>query len=128
MTHRRKGELEASCAACDKVINLAKRKIDADAKDFIALSRLASNYSRMGEEASALEAIEKVIKGAPNDGLALYNCACTYAQLGKKNEAFQLLQKAIGIGYKNITEWIENDPDLESVRDDPQFKKILTSG
>jgi len=128
MTHRRKGELEASHAASDKLINLAKRKLEVDAKDTISLSRLAANYARRGETASALEAIEKVLELAPNDGLVLYNCACTYAHLGKKNEAFGLLQKAIGIGYKNIIEWVENDPDLEAYREDPQFKEILMSG
>jgi non-specific serine/threonine protein kinase len=125
MTYRRMGDLKSSLIAGNKVIDLAKRKLEADAKDTLALSRLASNYARMGEKASALAAIEQVLELAPNDGLALYNCACTYAQLGKKDEAFRLLQKAIGIGYKNIIEWIETDPDLESVRGDPQFKKIL---
>lgn len=51
--------------------------------------------------------------------------ACTYAQIGKKKDAFELLQKAIEIGYKNIIEWIENDPDFAAYRYDPQFKEIL---
>ena len=37
----------------------------------------------------------------------------------------EFLKKAIRIGYKNIIEWVANDPDFEAYRDDPQFKEIL---
>ncbi|NIT57636.1 MAG: tetratricopeptide repeat protein, partial [Aliifodinibius sp.] len=88
------------------------RKLEADAKDAVALSRAAAVYAQMGNESSALDALNKVLEIAPNDGLALYNCACTYAQLSRKKEAIKFLQKALGNGYKNIVEWIENDPDF----------------
>ncbi len=57
--------------------------------------------------------------------ISVYNCACTYAQFGRKKEAMEYLQKAIGNEFKNIIEWIENDPDFKAFRDDPQFREIL---
>jgi hypothetical protein len=35
------------------------------------------------------------------------------------------LKKAIKIGFRNIINWVENDPDFEVFRDDPHFKDIL---
>ncbi len=119
------GNLKSSEAASKKKLELINKKIEANTKDGIALSRAATGYARLGDETSALDALKKVLEISPNDGTALYNCACTYAQLGKKEEAFEFLKKAIGIGYKNIIEWIENDPDFEAFRDDSHFKEIL---
>ncbi len=125
MTYRRKEDTKSAESTRRKVLELINRKLEADAKDAVALSRAAAVYAQMGNESSALDALNKVLEIAPNDGLALYNCACTYAQLSRKKEAIKFLQKALGNGYKNIVEWIENDPDFKAYRDDPQFKEIL---
>jgi len=128
MIYRRKGDLKSSRLALKRMLELITKKIEANPKDGLALSRAAAGYAVLGDKDAALEALELVLKFAPNDGLALYNCACTYAQLGNKQKAFEFLRKAISIGYKNFVEWIENDPDFESLRDDPQFKEILSKG
>ncbi|MEJ2616094.1 MAG: tetratricopeptide repeat protein [Ignavibacteriaceae bacterium] len=126
MIYRRMGDLNASQAAAKKIIETANKKIEGNARDGVALSRIAASYARSGNKPNALETLKKVLDIAPNDGLALYNCACTYAQLGKKTEAYDHLKKAINVGYKNIVEWIENDPDFKPFQDDPEFKKILS--
>ena len=128
MAYRRKGDVKSSRFALKKMLELITKKIEANSKDGLALSRAAACYAILGDKDAALDALELVLKFAPNDGLALYNCACTYAQLGNKQKAFEFLRKAIGIGYKNFVEWIENDPDFEELRDDPQFKEILAKG
>ena len=128
LTYRRKGDVKLALAAGKKLLEIVEGKLNINAKDAIALSRAAVYKARFGDKISASNDIKRVLEIAPNDGLALYNCACTHAQLGNKDEAFELLRKAIGIGYKNIIEWIENDPDFETYRDDPKFIEILTSG
>jgi len=125
MTYRRMGDTESSQTACRKTLELINKKIEAHTTDGIALSRAAVMYAILGDETSAIDALRRALEVSPNDGLALYNCACTYAQLGKKEEAFELLQKTMMIGYKNIIEWIENDPDFDAFWDDPHFKEIL---
>lgn len=126
LTSKRKGDIKSARFYGDKMLKQIERKLNVNVKDAIALSRSASYKAFLEDKISASSAIKKVLEIAPNDGLALYNCACTYAVLGNKEEAFELLQKAIRIGYKNIIEWIENDPDFEAFRDDPHFKDILT--
>ncbi len=125
MTYRRKGDLKSSRSALKKKLELVTKKIEANSEDGIALSRAATSYASLGDKNATLDALKRVQKIAPNDGLALYNCACTYAKLGFKQEAFEFLRKAIGIGFINLIEWIENDPDFEALRDDPEFNEIL---
>ncbi|MFV1977594.1 MAG: tetratricopeptide repeat protein [Candidatus Scalindua sp.] len=118
-----------------KMLGLIERKLSVNANDAIALSRAATYKAHLGDKISASNAIKRVLEIAPNDGLALYNCVCTYAQLGKKEEAIELLQKAIiiaskptehsAIGYKNIIQWIENDPDLDNIRNEPEFIELI---
>ena len=123
---RRMGKLKAAKEAANKVIELGKRKLEANPKDVAALSRLAVTYATIGENKRALEAVRKVIEIDPNDGVGLYNCAGAYACLGMKEEALKYLEKASEAGWWKLSEWIQNDPSLESIRDDPEFQDILS--
>lgn len=51
---------------------------------------------------------------------ALYNWACALALQGKKQEALDRLEIAIGEGFNRV-ETITEDPDLESIREEPAF-------
>ncbi|MFN2127700.1 MAG: TPR end-of-group domain-containing protein, partial [Anaerolineales bacterium] len=126
MIYHRKNKIQDENSSHQKAIDLIRKKMEVNPDDVIALSRAAVSHAILGNTEEALNLLNKVMEIAPNDGLALYNCACTYAQLDKKEEAFALLQKAIGKGYNNIIEWVENDPDFEKYRDDPHFKSILS--
>ena len=50
----------------------------------------------------------------------LYNAACLYSRLGEKRRAVDTLREAVGAGVRNF-EWMKHDPDLNSLRDDPEF-------
>jgi hypothetical protein len=53
-----------------------------------------------------------------------YNYACILASTGKKDEAIGTLKRAIINGYRNWI-WIKEDPDLDSIRSETEFKKII---
>ncbi len=125
LIYRRKGDVKSAQVAGKKMLELVDKKLSINAKDAIALSRAAGYKAQLGDKISAINAINKVLEIAPNDGLVLYNCACTYAHLNQKEDAFILLRKAIKIGFRNIIAWVENDPDFEVFREDPHFKDIL---
>lgn len=55
----------------------------------------------------------------------LYNCACRYAQLGEKQKAFATLRAAIAAGVTNFR-WMVRDPDLDCLRDDPEFIELAS--
>ncbi len=54
----------------------------------------------------------------------LYNVACLNAVGGRAEEALDYLERAAqnGFGHK---EWIEHDPDLESLRSSPRYQALL---
>jgi hypothetical protein len=56
----------------------------------------------------------------------LYNLGCLYARLGETGQALSCLEKAVHFGF-GLKEWIENDPDFNSVRAEPRFQALLAS-
>jgi tetratricopeptide (TPR) repeat protein len=54
---------------------------------------------------------------------ALYYAACSHAILGRAEPAFDILEQAIRAGYRNM-EKIENDAELDPLREDPRFERI----
>ena len=60
----------------------------------------------------------------PEDDLARYNLACSLARAGQADEAIDALSRAILLGYDDLAH-MEADPDLESLRDHPDFQALL---
>ena len=56
--------------------------------------------------------------------MTLYNIACTFALLNETEQAVDCLEKTVQRGYLD-REWIENDSDLDSLRNDPRFQELL---
>ena len=125
MTHRRKGDQQASDDAARKIIEIGARKYEVNNEDVLVLSRMAIPYARFGEKEKAMAAIRRVVEIAPNDGLALYNCACTYNGLGMKSEALQSLRRSLEIGGNVVREWVKTDPYFDSLREDPDFETLI---
>lgn len=54
-----------------------------------------------------------------------YNVACTYALLGESERALDWLEKIYpGLGHVQRS-WMHNDPDFDSLRKNPRFKRML---
>jgi tetratricopeptide (TPR) repeat protein len=77
----------------------------------------------LGDSARALEFAERSLAIDPEDPMLLYNVACTYAVLGKLDDAMGCLERAVDKGFGH-REWIDHDPDLNSLRDNPRFQAI----
>ncbi|MCB9844493.1 MAG: tetratricopeptide repeat protein [Phycisphaeraceae bacterium] len=81
-----------------------------------------------GQLERALVAHEKAAEIAPTAqlrGPAVYNIGCANALLGRKDAAFAALVRAVDAGFTN-TQLIQQDSDLDSLRDDPRFEEIQT--
>ncbi|NGX17154.1 TIR domain-containing protein [Wenzhouxiangella sp. XN24] len=85
----------------------------------ITLAELDRRDQAVVEGTTALEM-------SPGDSVMLYNGACLYAQLGETRKAVDALRQAIA-GGTDIPGWTKNDPDLDPLREDPEFI-ALTSG
>jgi tetratricopeptide (TPR) repeat protein len=56
-----------------------------------------------------------------------YNYACYYSLIGQPEASMEKLQEAVRLGFTNFKQ-IETDPDLEKLRQSPEFKSgALTS-
>ena len=75
----------------------------------------------LGCNAAGLERRESQV---PTDAMLLYNAGCIYAMVGMREEALRSLSKAVDHGLKQI-EWYQNDNNLDSLRADPEFLKII---
>jgi Flp pilus assembly protein TadD len=84
----------------------------------------ATDLAQIGNKEEAKLQASKAIDLSPDDPLMLYNAACFYAQMGEKKEAIQSLRDAIAVGYGNY-EWLRRDTDLDSLRDEPEFKELI---
>ena len=60
----------------------------------------------------------------PKNEYALYNLACCYSLWGKTDQALAFLRKSIEAGFEDASH-MEQDTDLDPIRDDPRFKAML---
>lgn len=72
----------------------------------------------------ALALTKQAYEQAPKDSVVLYNLACFNALQGNKDAALTWLEKAVDGGC-HAPKQIATDSDLDSLRDDPRYKKAL---
>jgi TolB-like protein/tetratricopeptide (TPR) repeat protein len=123
LTYQNLGRTDDARASLAKVMEILPNYLlqnpdDARAKLFYAMSLL-----EMGRREEAIAESTAALELAPGDSLMLYNCACLYAQLGEKKRAIATLKDAIAAGVTNF-QWMVRDPDLVSLRDDPEFIEL----
>ena len=104
-------------------IKLMEDRLELNPDDARACNLLAVTHARLGETDKAVELAERSLAIDPDDAMMLYNVACTYSLLGRPDEAINSLERAVdkGFGHK---EWIDHDPDLNPIRDNPRFQTI----
>jgi len=85
----------------------------------------AGALARLGQRERAKECIDRAQCLAPDDDAILYNAGCALAILGEQDRALDSLEKAIEAGLAG-GDWVPQDPDWESLRDQPRFKELVS--
>ncbi len=85
---------------------------------------LGALYTRVGRIADGLKMDRKLVRLEPDNATAHYNLACSLALCKKRPAALQSLRKAVSLGYDDV-DWMLQDPDLEILKPDPEFKQLL---
>jgi adenylate cyclase len=98
---------------------LAQNPDDARAHLFFAL-----DLSKIGRLEEAKKEVATALELSPNDAVMLYNAACFYASNGETKRAIDSLRQALAAGFNQIV-WIKRDPDLESIRKDPEYLELI---
>lgn len=105
-------------------IDFFERLLARNGDSLEVLRLLAELVSKKGLVNRAVELDAKVVGLLPDDSLARYNLACSLARAGRPDEAIDSLSRAILLGYDDLAH-IDVDPDLDSLRDFPEFRALL---
>jgi len=108
------------------VVENGLRRVEIDPEDARAHYMAGTALYRLGERERGEGVIKHALKLEPGNVGTWYNTACMYSNEGEKDKAIAHLKKAVELGF-NHREWMEKDPDLNNIRDDPRFKEILSS-
>ena len=105
-------------------IRRAEQVLALNPHDGRALSLGAGALIDDGQTQRALEWSKRCLDLYPDDTSALVNVACVHARLEQKSEALDLLDRVLtrGCGKRD---WIVNDPDYASLRNEPRFHRLL---
>jgi hypothetical protein len=89
--------------------------------------KLAKSQSRESIAPEFLTCFEQLVDLAPEFGQGHYNVGCMHALLGNRKQAVASVTKAIALDpkYRKVA---RRDPDLASVRDDPELVRVLKGG
>jgi serine/threonine protein kinase/Flp pilus assembly protein TadD len=118
------GRQQDAKAALRRGLAVVEKHLELNPGDARALYLGAGALIQLGERERALEWAGRARSANESDSLVLYNVACVYALGEMIDEAVECLDKAIQNGFGH-REWIENDSDLNSLRQDPRFQALL---
>ena len=95
-------------------------------EDARAINMGAIAWSALGQPDKALEWAERALAIDPEEINTLYNAGCVHALSGRADAAIDCLEKAVRIGFAH-RDWIDNDSDLDGLRDHPRFVALVES-
>ena len=101
-------------------VALAERHLQSYPDNARAYFLATAALYNLGEREKAFDWADKAIAIDPADATTRYNVACFYAQAGDTDKALEFLP-----GSVTSRTWVDNDPELDSIRDDPRFQAFL---
>jgi adenylate cyclase len=120
------GREEESQNTFRRTLGVIKKHLELNPDDARAVEHAALCFSSLGEREEAIRWAGKATVIDPDNPSIAYNVACVYARLGESERAMDSLEQAITSGWGQ-KEWIENDSDLDSLRDLPRFQQLVDS-
>ena len=118
------GRNEEAKAARRRGLAVVEKHLELNPDDARALYLGAAALVQLDERERGLEWAARARSANESDSLVLYNVACVYSLGGMVDEAIECLEKAVQNGFGH-REWIENDSDLNALREDARFQTLL---
>ncbi len=113
-------------ASAERAYRSAERRLRHNPDDARAAYVGAMSLVFLGDSARALEWADLAAAIESDDARTTYNLACVYARLGATDKALEYLDLSVKSGRcRRQIKWVEIDPDLAAVRDEPRFKQII---
>jgi serine/threonine protein kinase/Flp pilus assembly protein TadD len=108
----------------ERLTTVLRQQLERVPEDVRARVLFATMMAETGEQEECVRHLQTAVALRPNDSNILYNAACTYGVLKFKAESLETLKKALAAGYGNL-DWMAKDPDLQSLHDEPEFRKLV---
>jgi adenylate cyclase len=121
---RKLGRGDESVAVNRESVRRAERLLDINPRNARVLSFGAGALLEDGQTERAREWTRRAEQLYPEDMAVIINGACLRARLGMKEEALELLERVFNKGWGK-KDWIENDPDYDSLREEPRFIAMM---
>jgi adenylate cyclase len=112
-------------AAARKTVELAERELVLNPEDPRPAIAGALALLELGEKDRAKDWTTRAQAIDPDDTNCLYNSACVYSHLGECDAAFDLLERVVRSGRQFWRDWIENDSDLDGLRNHPRYAQFV---
>ena len=111
-------------AANQEGIARAERVLALNPVDVRALSVCSFALFMDGQVERAMDWSRRSLELFPDDLSTLTNAVCLRARAGQKEEAIDTFERLVALGWGK-RDWVEHDPDYDSLRDDPRFQRLL---
>jgi non-specific serine/threonine protein kinase len=118
------GQTDRAADLLQRHMSVLQQHLQQVPEDVRARILLASSFAGIHDEAAAVREINVAVTLRPNDSNILYNATCVFAILGRKDDAVHMMERVVDSGLSNV-DWWTRDPDLESLRDDPRFQRLM---
>jgi len=107
-------------AARERAFQLLVPQVKARPQDGEAQAAVAAIYAKKKMRDEAMVRLQAAMASAPDDPTVLEDVAVTYERLGDRKKAVETAEQAIAKGSALVD--LENDPDLQEVLRDPNFR------
>jgi len=118
------GRIEEAQAAHQEGLRRVERVLALNPVDGRALSVGSMALLGDGQAERALHWSQKALDLYPDDMSTLVCATCLRARLGQKEQALETFEHLVALGLGK-RDWVDNDPDYDSLRDDPRFQTLL---
>ena len=118
------GDMKGAREKATEGLQRAKDFLENNPDENRAWNMGAFALQRLGRDDEAREWIETSLRNSPRNSLLTYNAASFYALAGDADKSLDYLERAANSGCLNLS-WMEQDADLDPVRDKARFKEII---
>jgi adenylate cyclase len=130
LTHvyRGLGRQRDSENAARKGVERAKNELSVHPENARAAYLGGTALAAVGEKEQAREWASRALLIDPEDVLTQYNVVCVYSLVGDEEQALDLLQRLLPDAGQELRQgWLKHDSDLNPLRSNPRFQKILAT-
>jgi TolB-like protein/tetratricopeptide (TPR) repeat protein len=118
------GRREEAQAANQEGVRRAERVLALNPVDVRALSLGSMALFADGQVTRAMDWSQRSLELYPDEMTTLVCATCLRARSGQREQAIETFERLVALGWGK-RDWVERDPDYDSLRDDPRFQRLV---